>query len=78
MEYQNEINRCISLAKWNPSSAINDMYILKEDTIDSIIKEKMWLRAAKDINNFLDSLEKTRFYNEIEFWKNTKPSRLEI
>lgn len=78
MEYQNELNRCVSLVKWDPSTAIHDMLLLKYETDTSKLKEKMWLRAAKEINLFLDTIEKTRFYNEKTFWKNNTPTRLEI
>lgn len=78
MEYQNELNRCISLVKWDPSAAIHDMLLLKYETDSSTLKEKMWLRAAKEINLFLDTIEKTRFYKEKDFWKNHTPTRLEI
>lgn len=78
MEYQNELNRCVSLIKWDPSTAINDMLVLKYEADISKLKEKMWLRAAKEINLFLDTIEKTRFYNEKTFWKNNTPTRLEI
>lgn len=78
MEYQNELNRCVSVAKWDPSTAIHDMLMLKYEANTSVLKEKMWLRAAKEINLFLDTIEKTRFYNEKIFWKNTTPTRLEF
>jgi hypothetical protein len=78
MEYQNELNRCVSLVKWDPSSAIHDMLVLREEANSSNLKEKMWIRAAKEINNFLNAIEKTRFYNQTEFWKNKEPTRLEI
>ena len=78
MEYQNELNRCVSLVKWDPSSAIHDMLVLREEANSSNLKEKMWIRAAKEINNFLNAIEKTRFYKQSEFWKNKEPTRLEI
>jgi len=78
MEYQNELNRCISIVKWDPNKALHDMYVLKDETIESIIKQKQWIRAAKEINRYLDSLVNTRFYNESKFWNNNEPTRLEI
>lgn len=78
MEFRNELNRCISIVKWDPITAINDMLVLKYEADMSIIKLKQWKRAAKEINEFLDTIEKTRFYNESKFWNKNKPTRLEF
>ena len=78
INYQNELNRCVTLVKSDPISAINEMAFLREDSVYSPLREKQWIKAAVQINSYLDSLEKTRYYKESEFWKKQKPARLEI
>lgn len=77
-DYQNELSRCLSVVKWNPNEALSEMNLLRDEALSSPLKEKLWKRKAHEINNFLDSLENTRYYKESEFWKNSKPSRLII
>jgi len=77
-DYQNELSRCLSIVKWKPNEALSEMNLLRDEALSSALKEKLWKRKAREINDFLDSLENTRYYKESEFWKNSKPSRLII
>lgn len=75
-EYINELNRCLSIVRWNPYQAITDMEFLKLEALENPIKEKSWNNTAKQINSFLDTFEKTRFYNKETFWKQHNSTRL--
>ena len=77
-EYQIEINRCISVVKWNPVLALKDMEMLRVESTESELKTKIWNHAAKQINKTITSIQSAPYYNKKEYWGQYQPSLLEI
>jgi len=72
------INECRNLVRWNPPLAIQYMgYVSgRVATMNSMIIRD-YNRSVKYINNFLDILERQRYYNKKEVWGQEISSRLE-
>jgi hypothetical protein len=78
LDFQNEINRCLSVVKWNPMSAIKDMEMLRIESQESEIKQSIWDSAAIQINKTIDSIEKAPYYVKKEYWGQHQPTKLEV
>lgn len=72
------IRECQNLAKWNPHLAIQLMEgISNKVSSKGEILVNAYNRAVTNINNYLDSLEKMRYYSKNKYWGQEKNRRLE-
>ena len=75
---QISIRESANMVRWNPNSAIDTMNEVKGRTTSPIVID-YWNKTAKEINAFLDSVVKQRYYIADVFWGMGKtPRRLEL
>ena len=72
------IRECKNLVRWNAPLAIQFMEHAagRVCTMNSLII-KEYNKAVDCINNYLDMLERQRYYNKQEIWGHITPQRLE-
>jgi len=61
------MRECSYLVKWNAPSAMEEMTELK-NKVFSPVEVDLWNYYATRINNYLDMMEKSPYYNKKEVW----------
>jgi len=78
LDFVNECTRCLVISIDNPRYAISEMEKLRIETWDNYKKLEIWENYARKLNKRLDTIERCRFYDRTEFWKNFQPERILI
>lgn len=71
------VNDAPSVARWNPGLAIKLMETAFVKCL-SPIQSQAWNKAAVKVNDTIASIQSQFYYNEREYWKDEKFSRLEL
>ena len=71
------IREASNVVRWRPVLAIQWMEQALARSFSPLTLDK-WNKAAKSINETLDSIESTRYYSKESFWEGKEPVRLEL
>lgn len=70
-----QIRESTNVVRWNPVLAIEWMENARSKiTTDVLVKE--WNNAAKQINNTIESIERSSYYTELSYWYIRTPGQL--